>query len=172
LNRPNPRKQRPRRYIRWQRKHSNSLWQVDWMFYAKYRKWLIAYLDDHSRFVTAAAYFRQATTENALELLDRAISSYGKPREIMSDRGTQFYAARGETSLFTVKLNELNIKNILASVHKPTTNGKIERWFLTFRLEIRRFKFLQEFVESYNKQRPHMSLNYKTPFEVFKRDLK
>lgn len=172
LNKPNPKKQRPRKYIRWQREHSNSLWQVDWMFYSKYRKWLLAYLDDHSRFVTAAGYFRQATTENALELLDIAISNYGKPREVMSDRGTQFCAQRGEASLFTIRLNEFDIKHILASVHKPTTNGKIERWFLTFRLEIHKFKSLQDFVEFYNKQRPHMSLSYKTPFEVFERDLK
>ena len=76
--------------------------------------------------------FDEATTRHAVEALDRAIAQYGKPRSILSDRGSQFYATESEkkskgVSEFEKHLEELGIRHILARVAHPQTNGKLER---------------------------------------------
>jgi hypothetical protein len=52
-------------------------------------------------------------------------------------------------------------------IGKPTTQGKIEHWFRTYDLEHARFPLHRKFIQYYNYERPRMSLNYKTPAEVF-----
>ena len=50
---------------------------------------------------------------------------------------------------------------------KPTTQGKIERWFRTYDKEHARFPLHRKFIEYYNYERPHMTLDYSTPAEVY-----
>lgn len=171
LVQPNPYKARKREWIRFEREHSNSMWQVDFKWIESIEKWLCAYIDDHSRLVTAASYIEAATTKNALWLLEEGVSEWGKPREILSDHGTQFYAVRGGTSSFTKSLKNMAIGHILSSIKHPQTTGKIERWFGTYSAESCRFSGLSSFVKYYNIKRPHMSLGYQTPIVVFERDL-
>ena len=76
--------------------------------------------------------FEHATTENALAVLEEAIKNHGKPASLMTDRGSQFYANASEAkkkgaSVFEKRLAELGIKQILAGVRHPQTNGKLER---------------------------------------------
>jgi transposase InsO family protein len=59
-----------------------------------------------------------------------------------------------------------SIKHILGGISKSTTLGKIERWFRIYDLEHTRFKQHRKFIEYYNYERSHMSLNYETPAEV------
>ena len=95
-------------------------------------RWLLCYEDDTSRFVTGYGVFKNTTTENALAVLEMTIVHHGKPVSIMTDHGSQFYAneadarKRGESE-FEKKLVELDIKQILARVKHPQTNGKLER---------------------------------------------
>ena len=58
-----PKKGRRKSYIRWERLHSNSLWQTDFCWIEKLECWLCAWLDDHSRFVPVADYFTKANIE-------------------------------------------------------------------------------------------------------------
>lgn len=57
--------------------------------------------------------------------------------EIITDRGTQFYANKkdkngeGESS-FSEFLNNNGIKHIKAGIRPPQTNDKIEKWFDTY----------------------------------------
>src|SRR3989304_604051 len=53
LNEPLPRPRRKHAYVRFERDHSNSMWQTDWK-QLDGGAWLTAYLDDHSRFVPGA----------------------------------------------------------------------------------------------------------------------
>jgi len=168
----NPKKGKRYNYIRWERKHSNSLWQTDFCWIEKLSCWLCAWLDDHSRFITAAEYMSEATTENVLDLFDKATKKYGFPRETLSDRGSQFYAVRGESSRFFDYMDSKGIKHIYASVKKPTTCGKLERWWGTHNRERWNFSSLRKFVNYYNFKRPHMSLNWYTPYAVYMRDMK
>lgn len=167
-----PKKGKRYKYVKWERKHSNSLWQTDFCWIAKLDCWLTAWLDDHSRLVASADYVTEATTESAIRLFERGIRKYGLPRETLSDRGTQYYAVVGEMSRFLEYMNLKDVKHIYASVKKPTTCGKLERWFRTHNDERWEFTTLRRFVNHYNTKRLHMSLDWKTPYEVWLRDLK
>jgi len=173
--------QKPRKrhkYVRWERDHSNSLWQMDWAWVEDRRQWLLAILDDHSRFIVGARFYTEATTENALELLDEAIWHYSKPREILTDRGTQFFKAPTKQtnkttviSRFTRELAARDIKHIVASPKSPQTCGKIERFFGTYKREAWRYPTLAQFIQYYNEIRPHQSLDYDTPVVIYFQDM-
>jgi hypothetical protein len=76
-----PRRQRT--YIRFQRTHPDSLWQTDIKYYGD--EYLIAYLDDCSRYVPAIELYTEATTENLLSLTDDALSHGRTPSQVLSD---------------------------------------------------------------------------------------
>jgi len=112
------------------------------------------------------------STENAIWLLGKAIHEYAKPREILTDHGSQCWSVRKGESSFTAYCQQQGIKHILGGIGKPTTLGKIERWFGTYDLEHARFPLHWKFVEYYNWERPHMALDYSTPAEVYFRDVR
>jgi|TARA_Y100000310_G_C20464512_1_gene706965 putative transposase len=167
-----PKKGKRKQYVRWERKHSNSLWQTDFCWVERLQCWLCAWLDDHSRFVPIAQYMSNATTENVLRIFDKAAQKHGYPGQTLSDRGTQFWPNRGGTSRFVEHLHRKGVEHIYASIKKPTTCGKLERFWGTHNKERWNFSSLEKFIEYYNYQRPHMSLDYLTPYEVFLRDMK
>jgi len=168
----NPKKGRRYSYVRWERKHSNSLWQTDFCYISKLECWLCAWLDDHSRFITSAEYLTEATTDEVLRLFEKAAYKYGYPRETLSDRGTQFYANLGETCRFLEHMKSKRVKHIYASIKKPTTCGKLERFWGTHNRERWNFNSLTQFIRYYNYKRPHMSLSWYTPHAVYTRDIK
>ena len=90
-----PRKHVRKKWIRYERKYSNSLWHTDWTL-IEGMGWLIAYLDDASRFIIGYGLFPEATSEHAIEVLKEAIGRHGKPASILTDRGTQFYKSEAE----------------------------------------------------------------------------
>lgn len=163
INPHKPRKQQT--FIRWERKHPNSLWQTDYTIYK--RKYITAFIDDHSRFCTAGSIFTEATTNNSIKLLSKAINNYGKPRQILTDHGTQYYAVKEGVSEFDKYCNSQSIQHILSGIGRPTTQGKIERFFQTMKKLLIRIPDIQEAVQYYNYTKPHTSLKYKTPAEVY-----
>jgi len=169
LNQPLTKPRIKRTYKHWQRTHPNSLWQCDLKLVDA--EWLITILDDHSRYVTASQIFNEGTAENVIWLLDQAVHEYNKPREILTDHGSQFWSVRKGESSFDTYCEQHGIKHILGGIGKPTTQGKIERWFRTYDQEHTRFPLHRKFIQYYNYERPHMSLNYKTPAEVYYRDV-
>ena len=171
-------KQKQRKWVKYERRYSNSLWHTDWKLLEGYG-WLIAYEDDASRKTLGYPLFEEATSEHAVEVLEEAIKKWGKPASILSDRGSQFYAVeseareKGETA-FERALAKYEIRQILGRVHHPQTNGKIERFFRTAEEKIHEFKSVDELVTWYNSKRPHMSLNLEaieTPDEAFIRKM-
>jgi len=165
LNQPLTKPRIKRTYRRWQRIHPNSLWQCDLKLVGA--RWLIAILDDHSRYVTGSRIFDEGTAENVIWLLDQAVHEYSKPGEILTDHGSQFWSVRKGESSFDAYCASKGIKHILGGIGKPTTQGKIERWFRTYDQEHSRFQLHRKFIEYYNYERPHMALNYSTPAEVY-----
>ena len=81
-------KQRRRKWIKYERKHSMSLWHTDWYQIKDDRwkgKWLIACLDDaHYLLSCRDGVFDERTTHNALSVLDDCMARYGKPLEILT----------------------------------------------------------------------------------------
>jgi len=151
---------------RFQREHNNSLWQADFKL-CNDDYWMISYQDDHSRFITGSVKIWNPTGENAMLLLDRAVKRYGAPKQILTDQGTQFKPARGETSAFDIRCADLGIEHITASVRRPTTCGKIEAFHKAYEMESHLFKEHWSFIRYYNFVRPHEGINYLTPAEVY-----
>lgn len=178
LAREEPRKQMKRKWVRYERKYSNSLWHTDWTL-IEGKGWMIAYLDDASRFVTGWALFPEATSERSLEVLKKAIGKHGKPASILTDRGTQFYASETEerergATVFERYLVENGIRQILSRVSHPQTNGKVERFFRTVKEKLSEFDTIDQLLGWYNEKRPHMSLNLdaiETPHQAFIRKM-
>jgi len=85
---------------RFEREHSNSLWQADFKLTDDDR-WIITSLDDHSRFVVGCKINLDATAENTIKLLEKAINKYGNPKQIITDQGTQFVNEKGGVTTFT-----------------------------------------------------------------------
>ena len=169
---PNIKKQRPRKWVRFELPNPNDLWHADWSYDPYTQKQLGIYLDDRTRLVTSFGLL-QATAENSIALLKAGIAQYGKPKSIMTDHGSQYYAnhpnSDQQNTQFRIALDTLGIKHYLARINRPQTNGKVERFFLTYKTEYTTgtFKNITDYIKHYNTQRPHMSLNYKTPQEVW-----
>jgi putative transposase len=175
----NPRKKGQRKWVRFERKHSMSLWQGDWkeFEFKGSKKWIIAFIDDSSRLITCYGIFDSPTTENTLTVLNQGFREYGTPREILTDHGTQFVSVWDcDLSHHSFKdfLDKNNINHIIARVKHPQTNGKIERWFGLLEQKLKLFNSVNEFVLWYNTIKPHMSLNLdecETPEQAFWRKL-
>jgi putative transposase len=164
-----------RRWVRYEREYSNSLWHVDW-YEMKDPRWrgmqLIIYEDDASRFIVGYGLFKDATSKHAVDVLKDAVARYGKPRSILSDRGIQFYAIETEArekgvTEFEIYLMRSHITHILGRVSHPQTNGKIEKLFDEMGRKIKFFNSIDECVEWYNTIKPHGALDLKTPIEAY-----
>ena len=191
-------KKQRRKWVRYERTYSNSMRHTDYKQLDDGR-WFLCYEDDASRFVTGWGVFKEATTRNALKVLDQAIISHGKPASILTDHGSQFYANESEVkkkgySEYEKTLVELGIKHILARVAHPQTNGKLERVHGELQRKLHEFEdvggppgtgcpigardiepdTVARFIRWYNYDRPHESLDVaslETPAQAFQRKM-
>jgi len=179
LARDEPRKQVRKKWIRYERKYSNSLWHADWTLIDG-MGWLIAYLDDASRYIVGYGLFQEATSQHSVEVLMDAIKKHAKPASVLTDRGIQFYANEAEerergSTVFERYLVENEIRQVLSRVSHPQTNGKVERFFGTVKQKLPRFdNDLDRLMTWYNTKRPHMSLNLdeiETPYQAYLRKM-
>ena len=132
-------------------------------------------------------------------MLDQAIVKHGKPKPILNDRGSQFYATESEkkskgASQFERHLENLGIQHILSRVAHPQTNSKLERIHGELQRKLCLFKDvagppgsacpinppriekdpIARFMQWYNHDRSHMSLDTtieETPAMAFKRKM-
>ena len=80
-----------RKYVKYERSNSNSSWHIDWTGYNKNEK-LIIIEDDASRFIVGLGVYEEETIDNTIETLEHSIELYGRPNEIITDHGTQFFS--------------------------------------------------------------------------------
>lgn len=161
-------KGKQKKWIRWQRKHPNSLWQVDHTDEMdKDNCYTLSVIDDCSRYSLTIVKLKHVTTNIVTQILDKLIIKHGKPREILTDNGGA-YGLNSKHSRFDRWCNRRGIKHIRTKIHSPQTSGKVERLFKTMDEEI---KFCNDDLEAfrmrYNHFRPHDSLDNKTPGEVY-----
>jgi putative transposase len=124
-------------------------------------------LDDASRKILAGGEFLSINTENSILIVDQTVWNYWwlcPMRELIMDHGTEFGGNRiqengNPNSRFKKHLEELGIKPIMARVKHPHANGKLEKWFDTYRRFRKDFDLLREFIEWCN-DRPHGSLDF------------
>ena len=167
LTKPNPNRKKRIKYIRWQRKHPNSLWQMDVSDQKIKDKYCFAVIDDCSRYCLGLFALNRVSTDIIIQILDTLFKTHGKPREILTDNGNVF-GLKSKHSKFDRALNRRGIKHIRTAIHSPTTSGKIERFFQTLDKE---FAFCDKdaelFRKRYNHSRPHTSLEGKCPADVY-----
>ena len=166
LTKPNENKKKRIKYIRWQRKHPNSLWQMDVSDQKIKDKYCFAVIDDCSRYCLGLIDLNQVTTPVVTQILDELGRVHGYPREILTDNGNVF-GLRSTHSKFDRWCRRRGIKHIRTAIHSPTTSGKIERFFQTLGNELKFCKDHHEFRMRYNHFRPHTSLENKPPAEVY-----
>lgn len=165
-------RQKQRKFVKYEYPNNDDLWHTDWTMCPFTNKPMISFIDDHSRFCTNAKHFEEATAENSILALKEAMAKWNrKPKAILTDNGTQFTPVNANEKtrgIFDQALDELEIKHILGRVHHPQTNGKVERWFGSYKQENRLHKkSLQEWVTFYNEERIHQGINYQTPAERY-----
>ncbi len=173
-----PKKRKRRKWVRFERTYSNSMWHTDWKQLDDGR-WFLCYQDDASRFIINHGVFAEATTDNAILVLKKAIAKHGRPASILTDHGSQFYANQAEykkkgASRFEQELVRLEIKHIMARVNHPQTNGKLERFHGEIQRKQKWFGTINELVHWYNYIKPHMSLdwdNLETPAKAYARKM-
>ncbi len=155
------------KYIRWQREHPNSLWQMDVSDQKVYEKYCFAVIDDCSRNCLGLFALNNISTDIIKKLLDDVIKIHGKPREILTDNGNVF-GLKSKHSKFDRWCNRKGIKHIRTAIHSPTTSGKIERFFQTLANELPFCNNdLERFRMRYNHFRPHSSLHGKSPADIY-----
>lgn len=152
------------KFVKYEWPRPNMLWHTDWTLCPFTGLYLIAFLDDCTRVITYAEYFDSASTENTLIAFEKAIKIFVMPDAILTDNGTQFHV-HGDFEKFC---NKKGIHHILGRVNHPQTNGKIERWFGTYKKEFKEGEdTLEEFVKYYNEERIHQGIHYQTPLEKY-----
>ena len=137
-----PAKAKQRKWVRYERRYSNSLWHTDYRQLPDGR-WFVSFQDDASRLVVGFGVFDEATSDHAIGVREDAIKRYGKPAQALTDRGSPFYAnekesARRGMATFEAKLVDLDIKHVLARVRQ--TNGKLERFHLEIERHLKSFE--------------------------------
>ena len=165
--------------ISFERSKPGEMYQMDIMtFHLKglYKTYVIACLDDYSRFVVSIGVFRNQTADRVLDVLKGAIEKYGMPQEVLTDNGRQFYTWRGRSE-FQKYLQKSGIRHIRSRPYHPQTLGKVESLWRNMYQEllsketIATFEELQEkigkWVEWYNYKRPHQGINGMTPSDRF-----
>jgi transposase InsO family protein len=163
-----------------ERAQPNQLWQTDLFTFILKRQnrrvYLVAFMDDHSRFIVSYGLHASQSSALVLEVLRAGIASYGRPEEILTDNGSQYVTWRGK-SAFTRELEKLGIKQIVSRPRHPQTLGKIERfWGTLWRECVETTVFVDlgdartrigHFIDHYNFQRPHQGLDGLVPADRF-----
>ena len=170
--------------FRYQREVTNDLWHIDVkgpLYFGPGRgPWYgIAILDDRSRFCVGAIFAPNRRMDTAIALLEAAVSKWGAPRQLMSDNGSEFVGVGPSPtpSRFLVRLREMGIEHLPIKLRSPETNGKIERFWLTLEQELLMREpiaslsggqeVLAGYVDEYNFNRRHWSLDYDTPAQIY-----
>lgn len=153
----------------------NQAWQVD-ITYIKIRHgfvYLICLIDVFSRKIMGWSLSTFLDTPPCLEALDRAIKN-GRPEIVNSDQGCQFTSAS-----WIERLTKENIKISMDGKGRWVDNVFVERLWRTIKYEsvfLHSFDTVDQarsnlanFINFYNQQRYHQSLNYHTPDAIYTR---
>lgn len=132
--------------------------------------YLVAVIDWHSRFIMSWRMSNTMGEEFCIEALSETLSK-GVPQIFNTDQGSQFTG-----NAFIAVLLEHGVKPSMDGKGRATDNAHIERFWRSVKWEelnlheLQTFaevqKKIREYIRRYNYERPHQSLNYKTPSEV------
>jgi len=183
---PQPHKRPKSSWIRFQAELPNEMWQADathWQLADGTDLEILNLIDDHSRFCLASVAFCTVKAPDVLETFCAAAESYGYPAKFLSDNAAVFSGSprRGRVVLES-ELDRLGIESKHSTPYHPQTCGKVERFHQTLKRFLQRQASaetlahlqlqLDAFRLYYNQQRPHRSVDGRTPFQAFQARLK
>ena len=162
-------------------KRINELWQTDFTYF-KVIGWgwyyLATVLDDYSRYIPAWKLFTTMSAGDVKEVLDMALTKTGidkvkmkhRPR-LLSDNGPCYIS--DELKKY---LEDCDIDHTRGAPYHPMTQGKIERYHRSMKnvVKLQHYYFPGEleheigrFVDYYNNDRYHESLDNVTPADMY-----
>jgi transposase InsO family protein len=165
---------------RFERARPNQLWQTDLFTFVLKRQnrrvYLVAFMDDHSRFLLSYGLHASQSAALVLEVLRAGLASHGTPEEVLTDNGSQYVTWRGK-SAFAKELERRGIRQVVASPRRPQTLGKIERFWGTLWRECAEAAIFVDladararighFIDHYNFQRPHQGIGGCVPADRY-----
>lgn len=178
--RPRKKRRSLEKVRRFERARPMQLWQSDITQFTlgpnSMRVYLTVFMDDHSRYIVGFRLQSRQTAELVIDAFKDACVRFGKPEEVLTDQGRQYFAWRGKSELEKL-LEKEGIKHVVSRAHHPQTLGKCERFWETIQnefwtrvkpqdLEEARVR-LKYFIDHYNHQRPHQGLDGSVPADRF-----
>ena len=155
------------KWVRFERPYPNDLWQIDGDENDD-GTWRVPVVDDCSRYCLGVYDIKENTTEAMIMILEELIAIHGKPKQILTDNGSEFGGPKGWDSDFDKWCEKEGIIHIRSGVHKPTTVGKVSAMQRTIQAELEHWKGdLELWRMMYNHERPHESLRGLTPAVVY-----
>jgi putative transposase len=149
---------------------ANQVWAMD-ITYVPMRKgfmYLCAVIDLHTRYVVNWSLSNTMTAEWCKHVAEEAMESHGTPDIFNTDQGSQF-----TSEVFTGLMKERNIQISMDGKGRAIDTIFIERLWRTIKYEyvylhavedgVQLYDGLNKYFSFYNHQRPHQSLEYKTP---------
>jgi putative transposase len=152
----------------------NQVWATDitYLPMAKGFAYLVAILDLYSRKVLSFRVSNAMSTEFCVEALEEALTRYGAPEIFNTDQGSQFTAED-----FTKVLLAKGVRVSMDGKGRWIDNVFVERLWRSVKYEDiylhayetpREVKVaLASYFSFYNARRPHQSLDYRTPDEMY-----
>lgn len=135
--------------------------------------YLVAFIDLYSRFVLSWKLSNSLESSFCIEALEIALQ-HGLPEIINSDQGVQYTS---HTYIDLVK--NKGAKLSMSGKGKCWDNIFVERFWRTLKYEevylkqysnsIEAQDNIDNYIQKYNKKRPHSALGYKTPVEIYMR---
>lgn len=154
--------------------HPNQVWSID-ITYCRMKHgfmYLTAIIDWYSRYIVGFSLSNTLDRTSVVETIKKAIKMHGTPEIMNSDQGSQF-----ASDDYINILKENTIKISMDGKRRALDNQRIERFFRSYKWEklyLEEYenghqlkKITQEYVEYYNNERPHQSLNDRTPAEFY-----
>lgn len=151
----------------------NQCWSIDFMsdsLYSGRRFRTFNVVDDFNREALAIEIDLNLPAERVVRVLDRVASWRGYPLKMRMDNGPEFVSVK-----LAEWAEEHEVELEFIQPGKPFQNSYIERFNRTYRNEILDFYVFdslsdvraktEAWIDEYNNERPHESLNNLTPME-------
>jgi len=154
----------------------NQVWAVDITYIAIHNThmYLTAIIDWYSRFIVGWRLSDTLETVPVLDCMQQAFAQYGIPAIINSDQGVQFTSEE-----YVNLLKTQGIRQSMDGKARWVDNVIIERWFRSLKTEniyINEYNSprelrqgIAEYIEAYNVERPHSSLNDLRPAQAYQK---
>jgi putative transposase len=154
----------------------NQVWTADITYIPMARGflYLVAIMDWHSRYVLAWRLSNTMEVGFCMEALEEALSK-GRPEMFNTDQGSQF-----TSDTFTGMLLEAGVRISMDGKGRYIDNIFVERLWRSIKYEEVYLKAygngtearagIGDYLKFYNQDRPHQSLGYRTPGEVFQEE--